>query len=40
MEADYPDGLKPEEFAEFFPVKVTLESFCKNYDETVEYMTT
>lgn len=38
-QAYYPDGLKPEEFAEFFPVKITLESFCKNYDETVDYMT-
>ncbi len=37
-QAYYPDGLKPEEFAEFFPVKVTLESFCKNYDQTVDYM--
>ena len=37
-QAYYPDGMKPEAFEEFFPVKVTLESFCKNYDETASYM--
>ena len=33
------DGLDPSEFAEYYPVKVTLESFVANYDETVAYMT-
>ena len=33
------EGLKPSEFAEYYPVKVTLESFVANYDETVAYMT-
>lgn len=32
------DGLTQEEFATFFPVKVTLESFCKQYDETIEFV--
>lgn len=32
------DGLKKSEFASFFPVKVTLEGFSKQYDETLEFM--
>lgn len=33
------DGLKKSEFASFFPVKITLEGFSKQYDETLSFVT-
>jgi transaldolase len=38
-EAYNPEDLQSENFYKFFPVNVTLESFCEKYDDTVKFMT-